>query len=414
MCCWPCVDAKDAVSRTENTNARKVPTHTKHPKRASAAKSGTISGHHRGAKKYSRTIAVDPTESSALIVKDTKPASSEAVARGAIHDRTAQRDEPAHRKHRNGYTLARKRDITIGTKVSQREVITRNHTALPVGSSLPRSPTGPTAATADSISRQNGIATLNAVEDFTLRKALPSRGRMDKRKTIAAGAVEFNPQAISPSPPDSKLEGGLKFLSEQDVLPQEVQSRQELNDGRKAIAITTSRKIDPGPLEIKPYNTANRFSPKQSTLPHEPQSRKETVTTGVNTDRQAIDPSASGSKPNIVTKTFPPGQDTLPPTSVMSILPKQARIIPTPQRRVTKQGTAGFTLPLRALGLKKDLILPPQPNLAIKHVLEAADPEPPKAMFSKDPKDWFPQGMVGFFFHIGRFCASLIATLILV
>lgn len=411
MCCWPCVDAKDAVSRTENTNARKVPTHTKHPKRASAAKSGTISGHHRGAKKYSGTIAVDPTERSALIVKDTKPASSEAVARGAIHDRTAQRDEPAHRKHRNGYTHARKRDNTLGTKVAQREAITRNHTALPVGSSLPRSPTGPTAATADSISRQNGIATLNAVEDFTLRKALPSRGRMDKRKTIPAGAVECNTQAISPSSLDSKLDkGGVKFLSEQDILSQEVQSRQELNDGRKAIAITTKRKVDPGPLEIKPYTTANKFSPKQSTLPREPQSRKETVATAVNTDRQAIDPSASGSKPSNVTETFPPGQDTLPPTSVMNILPKQARIIPTPQRRVTKQGTAGFALPLRALGFKKDLILPPQPNLAIKHVLEAADPEPPKVMFSKDPKDWFPQGMVGFFFIL----SALFATLILV
>lgn len=398
MCCWPCIDAKDAVSRAENTNARKVPTHTKHPKRASAAKSGTISSHHRGAKKYSGTIAVDPTESSALIVKYTKPASSETVVRGAIHDRTAQKDEPAHRKHRNGYTRARKGDITVGTKVAQRETITRDHTALPVGSSLPRSPTGPTAVTADSISRQNGIATLNAVEDFTLRKALPSRGRMDKKKTIAAGAVEFGPEAISSSTLESKLDkGGVKFLSEQDVLSHEVQSRQELNDRRKAIAITTRRKIDPKPLDIKSYNTANKFSPKQSTLPREPQSRKETVATAVNTGRQAIDPSATGSKPNNVTKTLPPGQDTLPPTSVTNILPKQARIIPTPQRRVTKQGTAGFELPLRALGLGKDLILPPQPNLATKHVLEAADPGPPKAMFSKDPKDWFPQGMVGFF-----------------
>lgn len=408
MCCWPCVDAKDAVSRAENTNAREVPTHTKHPKRASAAKSGTILGHHRGAKKYSGTIAVASTERSALIVKDTKPASPETVARRAIHSQTAQRDEPAHRKHRNGYTRAGKKDITVGTKVAQRETTTRNHTAPSVGASLPRSPTASSIVTADSISRQNVIATLNAVEDFTLRKALPSRGYVGKRKTIAAGAVEFNPQAINSSSLDSKLnKGGVKFLSEQDVLSQEVQSRQEPSDGRKAIAITARQKIDPRPLDIKPYNTANKFPPNQSTLPREPRSRKETVATAVSTNRQVIDSSTTGSKPNNVIKTLPPGQDTLPPTSIVDILPKQTRIIPTPQRRVTKQGTAGFTLPLHALSLKKDLILPPQPNLAIQHVLKAADPGPPEAMFDKDLEGWFPQGMVGFF-HIGRFCASLI------
>lgn len=412
LCCWPCADARDAISQTGQSNSRKVPIHTKHPKHASTA----APGHHKGFKKLatakdtaqrpgSRSVA--STERSPLLVKESTL--SDFAARRAIRNRTAKSDGPAERGGKSGHSHAGK---SARPKVAPRPVTSNDTTAGVVRSSPPP---GPPTVTA-SISQGADIRSFIAVQDSSPRK--PPADLISPRAAIKPlGMAKDSPPRQRPTGPPTVPT---------DPISQKSEIRSLSLVGDSNLGADYSPRKTPMPPAIEPLGMVKDSAPGADPSPRK-RLRLERIdivkplaAVAVEPDLKAMDLSpldaklgGASKKPSLLK------QDALPSTVVVNSLPQRAAIVPVPQRRVTRLGSAGFSSP------KQDMILPPQHNVAIKQDMILPPPHGPGAgrvlgtggsgpsqetWFSSDPGDWFPQGMVGFLhtaqFRMLFFCLS--------